>query len=206
MTLNAEQLDALLRRLGPDRERAGLRYEELRQQLIKIFGNRRCASPEDLADEALDRAGRRLLEMGPEFAGHDAARFVFGVAWTIARESPRRRFAVPLLETWEVPDPKSVVEEHGHQRELCLERCLQTLNDSERHLILAYYEGEKGAKISHRSAMAVEHGLSSNALRIKIHRITRRLRNCVLRCLGDRGPCGSRRHWRPIGPTNLKGH
>jgi len=44
--LRSEQLEALLQRLGPDREQAGLRYEQLRRGLITVFGYRNCEHPD----------------------------------------------------------------------------------------------------------------------------------------------------------------
>ncbi|HEY7785163.1 MAG TPA: hypothetical protein VIB00_10575, partial [Pyrinomonadaceae bacterium] len=53
--LTQESFDALLHWLDPQRDRAGLRYEEIRRSLIKIFACRGCAEPEDLADETINR-------------------------------------------------------------------------------------------------------------------------------------------------------
>ncbi|MFI4943207.1 MAG: hypothetical protein ACHP85_08085 [Burkholderiales bacterium] len=182
--LRSEQLEALLQRLGPDREQAGVRYEQLRRSLITVFGYRGCSGPDELADETLDRAGRRLLEMGTAFEGNDPTRFVFGVAANVARESYKRRPTLPLPETWEVPDRPAVGLEDDELRERCLDQCLERLEDSERSLVLGYYEGEKSAKIRHRSTLASEQGVSPNALRLRIHRITTRLRECVFECVG----------------------
>ena len=184
-TLRSEQLEALLLRLGPDREQAGLRYEQLRRSLITVFGYRNCEHPDELADATLDRAARRLLEMGTAFQGSDPTRFVFGVAWNVARESFKRRPALPLPETWELPDKPAVGIGDDAQRERCLDQCLERLEDSERSLVLEYYEGEKSAKIRNRSTLAGERGMSSNALRLRIHRITVRLRECVFECVGN---------------------
>ena len=186
-TLRSEQLEALLQRLGPDREQAGLRYEQLRRSLITVFGYRRCAGSEELADETLDRAARRLLEMGTDFRGSDPTPFVFGVAWNVARESFKRRTPVPFPDGWEVPDAGATDLEDAEVRERCLERCLGMLADAERSLALDYYREEKSAKIRHRSALARELGLSRNALRIKIYRITQGLRDCVFRCVDTGG-------------------
>src|SRR5262245_51931924 len=62
--LNSEQFEALIQRLGPDRESAGIRYEELRHRLVTVFEYRRCHDPERLADTTLDIVARRLLEPG----------------------------------------------------------------------------------------------------------------------------------------------
>lgn len=126
--LSPEQFDTLLQRLGPDRELAGTRYEQLRRRLVSLFHYRGCPHPEELADETLDRAARRLEEMGTEFVGSDPARFVYGVAWNVARESFRRRSTVPLPERWEGPGPTEPPGAEDEERErACLDRCLDRL-------------------------------------------------------------------------------
>ena len=62
--LGSEPFEALLLRLGSDRETAGERYLQLRQRLVAVFEYRHCPRPEELADETLDRVARRLQEMG----------------------------------------------------------------------------------------------------------------------------------------------
>jgi DNA-directed RNA polymerase specialized sigma24 family protein len=182
------QLNTLLQRLAPDRELAGTRYEQLRRRLVSLFEYRHCTYPEELADETLDRAARRLEEIGSEFVGSDPARFVYGVAWNVAHESFRRPATVPLPERWEqmgsTPPP---AEEEEERERACLDLCLARFGPGERSLVLAYFEGEKSVRIERRSTIAQELGLSANALRLKIHRLTRRLRECVVRCMEQRG-------------------
>jgi DNA-directed RNA polymerase specialized sigma24 family protein len=189
--LRSEQLEALLQHLGPDRDFAGTRYEQLRRRLVVVFEYRRCPHPEELADETLDRVARRIQQMGSEFDASDPARFVFGVAWNVARESFRRVPTVPLPEKWEAPvsATPAVDDEPEHA---CLDRCLKRLAPSERHLVLSYHEEERSARIRRRSELAVELGLSPNALRLKIHRLTGLLRGCVTQCMdGDERAEGS---------------
>lgn len=186
--LGAEQLEALLRRLGPDRDLAGARYEQLRQRLIAVFSCRQCPDPLELADETLDRAARKLLEIADGFVGSDPARFVYGIAWNVARESFRRPRALPLPERWEAADPGgSTAEEDRSVEGVCLDRCLEQLEPDERTLVLQYHEGDKRARIQRRSVLARDLGVSPNGLRLRIHRITGRLRGCVLECVDSGG-------------------
>jgi DNA-directed RNA polymerase specialized sigma24 family protein len=185
--LRAEHFEALLQRLGPDRDLAGTRYEQLRRRLVTVFAYRRCHHPEELADETLDRAARRLQEMGSEFVGSDPARFVFGVAWNVARESFRRRTPVSLPERWEKPSVPKPETDGDELVRTCLDRCLDQLAPPDRSLALDYHRGEGGARIRRRSELARTAGLSPNALRLRIHRITSRLRECVVRCTDGTG-------------------
>jgi RNA polymerase sigma factor (sigma-70 family) len=186
--LQPDHLAALLDRLGPDRDLAGERYVELARRLRTIFRYRRCPHVDELVDETLDRAGRRLLELGDRYDGSDPARYVFGVAWNVARESFRRRSPEPLPEEREIPDPgPDDAEETEELKNACLDRCLDRLPEDDRRLALTYYQEEKGARIRRRAALARELGVSLNALRLKLHRITRRLRQCVFDCVGAGG-------------------
>jgi DNA-directed RNA polymerase specialized sigma24 family protein len=158
---------------------------------VVVFEYRRCPHPEELADETLDRVARKIQEMGSEFDGSDPARFVFGVAWNVARESFRRPSTVPLPEEWERPvwtPPRADDDESEHA---CLDRCLEQLTPPERDLVLGYHQGERGARIRHRSELAGELGLSPNALRLKIHRLTGFLRGCVIQCMDQAGTVGA---------------
>jgi DNA-directed RNA polymerase specialized sigma24 family protein len=188
--LGSDQFEALLRHLGPDRETAGRQYEQLRVRLLAVFTYRRCPHPEDLADETMDRVARKLLEIGDRFEGADASRFVFGVAWNIAKESFHRRREVALPDTWDVEDPVKFdpEKEAGDRSEVCLERCLRSLPESDRDLVLRYFQHEKRAKIDQRSSLARELQISPNALRLRIHRTTGQLRSCVRDCLESSNP------------------
>src|SRR5215216_208156 len=60
--LTNEEFDDLLSWLDPDRERAGIRYEEIRDDLIKKFRLCWCSAAEDLADETINRVVKKLPE------------------------------------------------------------------------------------------------------------------------------------------------
>lgn len=184
-TLTSDEFETLLHMLGPDREQAGARYEQLRRRLLTIFSYRRCAGPEELADATLDRAARKLLEMANRFEGGDPSAFIFAVAWRIARESFRQPRPDALPEGWEVPDPRAPgdFEEEKERERVCLERCLERLPEKERALVLQYHGDEKRTRIRLRSMLARHLSLTPNALRLKIHRITLRLRDCVFQCV-----------------------
>jgi DNA-directed RNA polymerase specialized sigma24 family protein len=188
--LGAPQFEALLRQLGPDREQAAVRYEELRRRLITVFAYRHCHNPEDLADETLDRVARKLLDNAVSPEGTDPSPFVFGVAWNVARESFRGPRTVVLPERWDPPDPAvpaDTVERQEREQE-CLDRCLRRLAPTDRDLVLKYFRAEKRAKINERSLLARQLQVTLNALRLKIHRITVALRTCVFACVDASGP------------------
>jgi len=185
--VNSAQFEILLRHLGPDRETAGRQYEQLRLRLLTVFKYRHCANPEDLADETMDRVAKKLTELGDRFEGDDPSRFVFGVAWRVAKESFHRRREQQLPGAWDLADStRHADEEDEKDRDAgCLERCLGKLADADRTLVLKYFQEEKRAKINARSTLARELKISPNALRLRIHRLTLQLRDCVRNCLDD---------------------
>jgi len=177
--------EALLGRLAPDRDAAGTRYEELRVRLVSVFEYRRCPHPEELADETLDRAARKLWELGDRFSGGDPARYVFGVAWNVARESFRRPATLPLPDGFETRARPGALppDERDERAAACLEHCLGQLAEDDRDLVLGYHAGARRARIERRAGLARGLSLTPNALRLRIHRLTARLRECVEACL-----------------------
>jgi len=91
-TLDGQSFDRLLGLLDSDRDRAGERYELIRTQLVRIFEWRGCPYPESLADETIDRVGRRL-EQGEQIRAADPALYFYGVARNVLKEywTERRR-------------------------------------------------------------------------------------------------------------------
>ena len=83
--LTREGLEALLAFLDPDRDRAGEKYQQIRQRLVKMFECRGLTPPEEPADETMDRVARRLAEGEHVRAGEPMAYF-HGVARNVLRE------------------------------------------------------------------------------------------------------------------------
>jgi len=61
---HAERLPALLKWLDGGADSGGERYLEIRRRLVSYFDRRNCTSPDELADETLNRVARRLEEKG----------------------------------------------------------------------------------------------------------------------------------------------
>lgn len=157
--LDREGFDALLRALAPDREAAGRKYEELRRRLINLFAWEQCESPEDLADEVLNRLAKRVSE-GAAIPQLD--RFAFGIARLIIQEEGRRQrnrqaFLRELLPT--VKDGKADAPSLD-----AMDRGLAALAPDRRRLIERYYAED-------RAHLAQELGISLNALRNRAMRI-----------------------------------
>ena len=148
--LSQEAFDQLLSWLNPDREDAGRKYEEIRLRLIKIFTCRGCVTPEDLADDTINRVAKKVPEIAPSYAG-DPALYFLGVAHNVCLEHFRKK---PEPE----PPPQPDEPERKEQMDECLEHCMQRLTSKNRQLILEYYREEKHSKIDHRKELAQQLG------------------------------------------------
>lgn len=180
--LTTAALDKLLSHFSDSREEAGKQYELMRARLVRYFDWRSCISPEDLADETVNRVARRIDE-GQNILNLSA--YFLTVARLIFMESLRDRDHT-LVSLDKIPeisaeqpdaDPKKEVRLH------CLDECLSKLPVESRTLILNYHYDERRAKIDRRRQLADGLGIPLNALRIRAHRIRAVLEKCVRKCL-----------------------
>lgn len=180
--LNQEAFDRLLVAFDADRETAGRKYLEIRNNLTRFFEWRGCSFPEDHADETINRMAKRVSE-GEEILNHSG--YAMGVARLLVLEinKGRQREQSALAEIGAAPDVY-VPEEDGESRLTCLRSCLQTLSPDNRELILQYYQGEKGEKIENRKKLLQRLGIPVNTLRMRALRLRERLQACVEECVG----------------------
>ena len=170
----------------------GEKYLEMRRRLVSYFDRKRCASPDELADETLSRVVRRLDEEGA-ITESPTARYCYIVARFVFLEYLRRddahdrsaaELAAPVA-------PDAGVE--AQQRRLdCLDHCLQQLTADDRELILEYYQGERGVKIEYRRKLAARVGITANALTIRACRLRGKLEACVSACAAGKSDRFSR--------------
>ncbi|HEX2521137.1 MAG TPA: hypothetical protein VHP35_03365 [Terriglobia bacterium] len=173
--LSQAAFDQLLSWLNPDREEAGKKYEQIRVRLIKMFTCRGCVTPEDLADDTINRVASKVPEIAPSYTG-DPALYFLGVAHNVCLEHFRKK---PEPEPPPLPDDS----EQKEQMDECLGQCMERLTAKNRQLILDYYREEKHSKIDHRKELAQRLGIALNALRIQACRIRASLQQCVFECL-----------------------
>ena len=181
-TLNQEAFDKLLVAFDVDRETAGQKYLEIRNNLTRFFEWRGCSFPEDHADETINRMAKRVAE-GEAILNHSG--YAMGVARLLLLEinKGRQREQTALAEIGNAPEVY-VPEDDGESRLICLRSCLQTLSPDNRELILQYYQGEKGEKIQNRKKLLDRLGIPVNTLRMRALRLRERLQSCVEECLG----------------------
>jgi DNA-directed RNA polymerase specialized sigma24 family protein len=176
-SLSQEDFDALLAWLDSDRGQAGIKYEQIRSSLIKIFTGRGCTDAEELADETINRVIRRIKDIQDEFKG-DPARYFFGVAKMVYMEYLRRKPPQPPS----IPPPDTARVELEYR---CLERCIERLNEEDRALLLREYGSKGRTQAERRKALADELGITLNALRIRVFRIRAALKECIEKCIQD---------------------
>lgn len=182
-SLTQEAFDSLLGALDPERERAGEKYQAIRANLVRFFEWRGAASPEEGADEVINRVAAKLGR-GEKF--EDLSRYCLGVARMLLREMWKETAAshVAIGELTQVQSVSRDVEERERRLE-CLRFCLQELGPDGRALILEYYQGERGAKIENRKLMAERLGLTLNTLRMQALRLREKLQRCMKNCLKE---------------------
>ena len=186
-----EAFDRLLLWLDEGTDSSGLRYLEMRRRLEAYFDRKNCMTPEDLADETLNRVARRLEEEG-EITGETPARYCYIVARFVFMEHLRsaQRQTVSLDEITHQPSieapPREVFEEAAEEREKmldCLDQCTLRLTETNQNIIRRYYVGEERVKIENRRSLADTLGISMNALSIRACRIRDKLEECVNQCI-----------------------
>jgi DNA-directed RNA polymerase specialized sigma24 family protein len=174
-----EAFEKLLASFSQDRDEAARSYELARSKLIRYFERRAIVSSERYADEALDRAMRRIDE-GKTISNLMAYlyKIASNIVFEILKEQEMMRQAVNALPT---SISSSTIDNDNDPRQDCFDECLERLREKERTLILDYYQEEGHAKIENHKEMAARMGIPLNALRIRVHRIRVRLETDVKR-------------------------
>jgi len=168
--------ERFLELLNSDPAEAAKRYDLLRRRLLFWFRNNGASDPENLADETLCRAYRKLHE-GLELQSDKLTAYCFGVAQYVLTDHRRRK------STGEQQPPEGLdpgrEEFHQVEARLVLTQCLESLSGEDRDLIVTYHMGD-------RKALARREGLTETALRVRISRIKKKLED---KC----GPFSTRR-------------
>jgi DNA-directed RNA polymerase specialized sigma24 family protein len=173
--INQEAFEKFLNLLDPNQETAGLKYETIRRRLIKFFENRSCYIAEEMADETMDRAIRKIHKM--EIYVGDPLPYCFAVAKNVFLEFTKGRKFRELTEIAdEIKEDLEKTDDNDIER---LHKCLEKLKPEDRELIQKYYNNDtEKAKIVRRE-IEVELNISNNALRARIHRIKASLFKCI---------------------------
>jgi DNA-directed RNA polymerase specialized sigma24 family protein len=176
-----ESFDKLLACLDEDRERAGKMYVSIHARLVKFFEWRGSETPDDNADETINRVMRKISE-GEKIQNLQS--YFYGVARMVLMETLKEQEKQRQARN-QLPPPIHITVDHTEDeaRGDCFDSCLDGLLGEESSLFAQYHEGEKRVRIERRKALADGLNIPLNALRIRVHRIRLKLEQCVTDCL-----------------------
>ena len=182
----------LLEWLDEGKNSDGRNYLEMRQRLVAYFDRKNCLTPDELADETLNRVARRLEEEG-KIESETPAKYCYITAKFVFMESLRGadKKNVPLDDVLKQSPSNQFATAEDEEKKLkekmldCLEECTGKLESANRDIIINYYYGEERIKIENRRALAERLGISTNALTIRACRIRGKLEDCVGKCVAE---------------------
>jgi hypothetical protein len=165
-----------------DPDEAGRRYLRLHKKLEGYFRIRGVTDTSAAADEALDRAGRRIAE-GADVPNVD--NFCLGIARFIIKEGWR-------LNTRESTAFLQFLEQHEQATAEQIDRlnlmklCFQELPQYDQNLLNSYCAALRGqARAKHRRKLADDLGVTVSALRIRVTRLRQGLEDCLKKLSRD---------------------
>ena len=176
--LTQQSFDALLSVLHPDRDKAGTRYEGLRQRLTFFFTRRQFLFADGLADEVLNRIAQQI-QRGESIGAVEA--YAYGIARHVAQEELRRNHRVAQAATAYVGNIRASrdTSNDGPSLEEAMEDCLNMQEPAERELLRAYYTGCGQELIDRRRELAAAMNLSASALRKRVFRLRQTVEDYV---------------------------
>lgn len=178
--ITRESFDRFLKWLDPDETIAAQKYESIRFRLIKLFDYRGLSDPEELADRTIDRVMSKITDLSENYEGEPVYYFL-GVANKIAFEQRR----IPKIEQLphNIPAFESEINEPNAEYH-CLEKCLKSLREPDRELVVNYYADERNIK--HREELAEQLGINWGNLRVRMFRLKSQLQKCIKKCLKEK--------------------
>lgn len=143
-------------------------YRLLLRKLTRFFEWNRCESPEDLANETICRALRRVSE-GQTNTAENPHSYFYGFARNLLREEWKRPVSEPIPEDYETAQRYAPLASlHPIEQRILLRESLRRLEPEESDLILRYFtDGPE--------RLCAQLGTTLNAMRIRVHRIKRKL-------------------------------
>lgn len=142
------------------------KYKEIHEKLMRFFKWKGFDdAAEDLAQTTITR-GLEKLNAGAHIYTDDPLRFFYGFAHNIVREQHKQKARTPdqLSEPDSRVDPASQASLSSTETLVLRDEYLRALSEEDRTLLTDYAEG-----------LTTHKGLTPELLRIKVHRIRKRL-------------------------------
>jgi len=177
-------LDKLLSLLGPDKQSAAIEYRKLHQRLLRFFEWNAVEDPATLADEAIDRLGRKVLEGEGEEKVRNPSAFALGIARLLLLEEGRRQQQkIEAVRQWEKQTPD--FDPEAEAMDEALQHCLGKMQMERRKLVERYYRFGSNDKAKLHQRFAHELGITVNALRNRALRARHDLEDCMRKFLKE---------------------
>lgn len=195
-SMKQDAMTHLLLWLSPDKEQAGQLYERLRRKLIELFARKGVPNltlPE-LADETLDRVGRKLAE-GEVIRNPEPMAYVHGVAvhvlsefWRKQTRKTKHEINIDDLSPRDLARVQSTQRPQNQQEEKeiwqqCIDEFLKSLPPEDEALLRKCYQDDQRQQSANRRQAAKRMGLAENSLRVYLHRIRQTLQRKVRACV-----------------------
>jgi hypothetical protein len=172
-----EELEKLLAWFDSDREKAAVKFQSTNARLIRVFASRGCIDADSLAVEVMNRVAVRIDTVIVKYP--DPVRCCLAFIDNVYHEWYRDQCRKANAKAPPSPRPSEVLEREDE----CLKQCLGTVAKPDRELFEHYFQSEK--RIELRKELASELALTANALRVRAHKIRKKLHQCLVECLAD---------------------
>jgi DNA-directed RNA polymerase specialized sigma24 family protein len=175
--ITPEAFGKFLQWLSHDNEQAVKEYLAIRRRLVRYFIHNGCTEADELFDATVDVVAGKIDSCGDVVS---QLAYCYGVARNVLREWWRKQKTVPATREFVSPEPN---DPGAHEQELqCLEHCVGRLAPEEREIVTQYHASKGRTRIEARKALATG-TRSANAVRVRVCRIRKDLRLCVVDCL-----------------------
>jgi RNA polymerase sigma-70 factor (ECF subfamily) len=138
-------------------------------RLVRFFEWRNAPDPEEMAAETISRGLSRIAQ-GVTLDDQNLMPYLFGIAKNVLREGWRAQKRTP-----ESLDDNPVLTDAGldaAEQRLLVTQALATLSPNERDVFIRYHLGN-------RAALREELNVSSEALRVRVHRMAKKIRQAI---------------------------
>ncbi len=169
-----DPFDDLLIRLEPNLPSREARYIHLRLKMYKFFEWGRCKESWERADETLTRLVKNV-RAGEHVRSYS---YVYTIAQYVFSEYRRMEKRDESIANNATPPTARVADPTLD----CKKECMARLEHDKRELLERYYSGEASEDLAEMLGISVEN------LRLRIHRIKKKLMQCYHDCLKGSGP------------------